>query len=139
MQVYFKKLRPDVKTPTRGTDYAAGLDIYAVEDGVICTGWTCKIPTGLAFEIPIGHMGIFYPRGSLAARGFRCNSTPIDSDYRGECFIIGETNYQHTTRFEAGDRIAQLVIIPVPIFALLEVDTLKPTGRGDGAFGSTGK
>lgn len=137
MHVYFKKLRPDVKTPTRGTPWAAGLDIYATQSGYCRRSDTIKVPTGLAFEIPDGHMGIFYTRGSLAAQGLRCNSTPIDSDYRGEAFLLMEA--QSLIGWEAGDRIAQLVILPVPTFALIEVDSLMSSARDQGAFGSTGK
>jgi dUTP pyrophosphatase len=98
--------------------------------------------TGIAVEVPEGYVGLLVVRSSVGKAGVSlANSVGvIDSDYRGEiklCLIYTAGNGGHYIL--QGDKVAQLVVIPAPIFDLIEVDALSSTGRGDGGFGSTGK
>ena len=135
----FKKLHPDARKPTYGTPHSAGMDLYALEDKVISRTST-KVRTGIAMEIPEGHYGKIFGRSGLAGRNsvVECAGV-IDSDYRGEIIIMlmnfGDEDYL----VEAGDRIAQMIIMPYVNTALIEVEHLKDTARGEGGFGHTGK
>jgi dUTP pyrophosphatase len=116
----------------------------AIEEEVpldLAPGERALIPTGLAVEIPVGWEGQVRPRSGLAARhGLALVNSPgtIDSDYRGEIKVLVINLGQETVGLHRGQRIAQLVIGPCPRVTLLEVDTLEPTSRGRGGFGSTG-
>ena len=136
----FQKLNPRARIPTRGTDSSAGYDLYLAEkldrdiDGL-------KIRMahfGVAVEIPEGHCGLLVSRSSLQRKGFQqANGVGIiDSDYRGELMApyVGPANGS----IEAGERIAQLVVIPYFNGTSTEVESLSNTERGDGGFGSTG-
>ena len=137
----FTKLTSTAITPTRGTPGAAGLDLYADEDALITNGAPVFVSTGIAVEIPEGYVGLVFIRSGLSKSGVGLTNSVgvIDSDYRGEIqlsmiYIAG--NGGHYIR--ARDRVAQLVVVPAPLFDLIEVDALMPTERGAGGFGSTG-
>jgi len=113
-----------------------------VSDGIIQLQHMHRymIPTGLSFEIPIGHVIKAYPRSGLALKKGLClSNTPgvIDSDYRGELMIL-ITNYGSKTTITDGERIAQIMLEKVIFMKLEEVDSLSETERGSGGFGSTG-
>ena len=98
-------------------------------------------PTGIALGIPPGYEGQVRPRSGLAARhGLSIPNAPgtIDADYRGEVKVILINLGRETITLKRGDRIAQLVIMPVPCVVLEETGELDPTARGDGGFGHTG-
>jgi len=140
--VRFKKLTPTAITPARGTPGAAGLDLYSDEKVLLLSGNVTMVRTGIAVEIPEGYVGLVFVRSSLGKAGVAlANSVGvIDSDYRGEILLA----MVYTSSFggqyiREGDRIAQLVVIPAPLFELQEVDELSETKRGEGGFGSTGK
>ena len=151
MKIKVKKLHPDAKIPTFSTEGAAGADLYAIADStlhkrssnIIATySGISFVKTGIVIEIPKGYEGQIRPRSGLAFNhGISIINTPgtIDSDYRGEIAIaminLGYVDYDIT----AGDRIAQLVIKPVPVVTFEEVEELSETGRGDAGYGSTGK
>jgi dUTP pyrophosphatase len=132
-----KRLTPTAKPPQRMTDGAAGLDLYA--DGhpgqrYVLGGYYCrKIPTGIAIEIPRGFVGLIRGRSSLPARGVYCIEGTVDSDYRGEVHV----QLRGEEMVKAGERIAQIVIVPSPLFELVEADELTETARGTAGFGST--
>jgi dUTP pyrophosphatase len=99
------------------------------------------VPTGLAVAIPDGHAGLVVPRSGLAARhGIGVANGPglIDAGYRGELKVILINHGQEPVSFERGERIAQLVVVPVLVGEVVEVDELPATDRGAGGFGSTG-
>jgi dUTP pyrophosphatase len=99
------------------------------------------VPTGLAVAIPDGHAGLVVPRSGLAARhGIGVANGPglIDAGYRGELKVILINHGQEPVSFERGERIAQLVVVPVFVGEVVEVDELPATDRGLGGFGSTG-
>ena len=141
MKVNVKKLHPAATLPTYATNGAACFDIRTIEAGKVPARGVCRFRTGLAFEVPAGHVLKVYSRsGHGFKNGLRLSNVVgiVDSDYRGEV-IIGITNDSSTSfEFEPGDRIAQGMIILIPGVELVESDSLSETVRGIGGFGSTG-
>ena len=144
MVIQLKKLKENALLPTRGSEHAAGYDLYACleEDVLIGPGQTVKIGTGLAVAVPEGFFGAVFARSGLASKeGLRpANCVGVcDSDYRGEYIIAlhNDSGMERTVRH--GDRIAQLVILPFLPAEFEECDSLPETARGAGGFGSTGK
>lgn len=142
-----RRLDPRAKAPTYGSECAAGLDLYALED-VTLTPWRVhRVRTGIALEIPPGFEGQVRGRSGLTSRGVFVELGTVDSDYRGEVGVLMRGSpldeqgrvYLEGVGLRAGDRIAQLVIAPVPRWRVVEVDALGETERGDGGFGSTGR
>ena len=144
MNVKFVKLDPRAKTPTYGTEFSAGADLYAITGGekLIKAGETQFVSTGLSIEIPTGYVGLVYARSGLACKKGLAPANKvgvIDSDYRGE-IRVGLCNFSgEPYTVSPGERIAQLVLHPVLLLPVTEVDTLDETERGTGGFGSTGK
>ena len=144
VEVLFAKLDPEAAAPTQGSKSAAGWDLRALEDTVVTRGSSTKIRTGLAVAIPEGWEGQIRSRSSLGAKGkIMPNGVgTIDSDYRGELMVlatwIGEGDSIHLSK---GERIAQMLIAPVPQTSYREVsvDDLSKTERGEGGFGSSGR
>lgn len=122
---------------------SSGLDLRAAVESwlTVGPGERVQIPTGLIFELPTGWEGQVRPRSGLAWRhGVTMLNTPgtIDSDYRGEIKVILINLGREDFIVQRGDRIAQLVVAPVSQVALVEVEDLESTARGEGGFGSTG-
>ena len=141
----FKRIKgtEDLPQPSYMTSGSAGMDIYAaVEDEVIVQpGNRFLVPTGLLVAVPPGYELQIRPRSGLAVRqGVGIVNSPgtIDSDYRGEIKVILINLGQDIVTISRGDRIAQMVLCPVPRAVLEEVDELPPTERNDGGFGHTG-
>ena len=131
--------------PAYETAHAAGMDLRAAvpEDAPLTLrpGDRHAVPTGLCMAIPPGFEGQVRPRSGLAARsGVTCLNTPgtIDADYRGEVMVILINLGEADVVVRRGDRIAQLIIAPVVQATWREVESLDPTARGEGGFGSTG-
>ena len=119
----------------------AGVDLRSTESVSIEPGERCLIPTGLAVAIPEGYAGFVQPRSGMAInKGLGVLNSPglIDSGYRGELKVIAINLGSDALPIERGDRIAQLVILPVPPFDYEEVEVLPGSERGAGGFGSTG-
>lgn len=138
MQVKYKKLHPDAVTPTYGTKGAAAFDLYALET---TTGANrAVIKTGLAFEIPKGCAMFIKPRSGLAFnQGVEAFQGTIDSDYRGEVKVLLTTSdTEQSIKVAKGDRIAQAIVIPVPVITFQETSELSDTLRGAQGFGHTG-
>ena len=144
VEVLFAKLDPDASEPTQGSNSAAGWDLRALEDTIVEKGSSTKIRTGLAVAIPEGWEGQIRSRSSLGAKGMIMPNGvgTIDSDYRDELMVlatwIGEGD---VIELKKGERIAQMLIAPVPITTYKEVrfEELSKTERGKGGFGSSGK
>jgi dUTP pyrophosphatase len=136
------RLDPRAKLPTRAYPGDAGLDLYALDPVLLGPGDRTDAGTGIAVEIPDGHAGLVLPRSGLAARhGLAIVNAPglIDSGYRGELkVLLLNTDRSAAVTLEAGDRIAQLVIVAVSLPAVVEVDVLTESRRGRGGFGSSG-
>lgn len=141
--VNIKKLTNKAFTPTYGSEYAAGCDLYAClnESVTINPHETVLIHTGIAMEIPVGFAGLIYARSGLASKR---NLAPankvgvVDSDYRGEVMIALHNHGTVPQTIEHGERIAQMVITPFLSVSFTETDNLTDTVRGEGGFGSTG-
>jgi len=143
IQIKFKKLTSTAKTPTRAHESDAGFDFYASDDGALrFSDSACCIVygTGIAVEIPPGYFGAMFPRSSIRDIGLGlCNSVGvIDSGYRGE-IMFSFNQLSGTQGYSAGDKIGQLVILPLPQVGLVEVDELSTSDRGDKGLGSTGR
>lgn len=132
--------------PRRESAGAAGFDLRAAAQDIIRPGCTKKIPTGFAWELPEGSVGLVCPRSGIAAKRFvTVLNAPgiIDHDYRGEVGVL-LINHGCTDFFvEFGDRIAQLVILPLHAASLSDIEPqealfLDHTERGNNGFGSTG-
>ena len=138
MELKIKKLNPSAKLPTRGTDVAAGLDLYCAESVFLGEGEVRRIPTGIAAEIPHGHYGLITGRSSTALKNILVFPTVCDADYRGEIFITARHDGDGAWLVNKGDRIAQIVITPFSKAETVEADELSETERGTGGYGSTG-
>ena len=145
MKIEIKKLNENAQIPTRGSQKAAGYDLYACieeESITIPAHSTVKIGTGLAIAVPDGYFGAIFARSGLAAKqGLRpANCVGVaDSDYRGEYIVALHNDTDEDKTISKNERIAQLVIMPYLSVEFDEVDTLDETERGAGGFGSTGK
>ena len=136
-----KRLRDDVELPARAHADDAGLDLRCADAFELAPGERRVIGTGIAVAFPPGHAALVLPRSGLAAKkGVTVINTPglVDAGYRGEVGIPLINHSAETYRAEAGERIAQLVLIAVPASELVEVAELDETDRGDGGFGSSG-
>jgi dUTP pyrophosphatase len=135
------RLRDDAAVPERAYVGDAGLDLATCERVELAPGERGVVSTGLALAIPAGYAGFVQPRSGLAAReGIAVVNSPglIDSGYRGEVqVVLLNTDRERTFVAEAGERIAQLVVLPVPELSLREVDTLPTSERGARGFGSS--
>ncbi len=137
------KLRPDATVPTRAHPGDAGLDLCAVEACDLAPGRRETVSTGLAVAIPPGWAGLVVPRSGLARKhGVTVANAPglIDAGYRGELQVLLVNLSNEAHRIEAGDRVAQLVCVPVGTGPAVVVEALPASdGRGEGGFGSTGR
>jgi dUTP pyrophosphatase len=135
------RLKDNARLPERAYAGDAGLDLSACEDVELGPGERAVVATGLAVAIPEGYAGFVQPRSGLAAgHGIALVNSPglIDSGYRGEIrVVLLNTDRERTWRAEAGERIAQLVVLPVPEIELLEVEELPESERGVRGFGSS--
>ena len=141
MEIKIKKLYEDSQIPTRGSEYAAGYDLYAHTGGTIPPHGTIKIGTGVAIQPPKDTFGAVFARSGLATKqGLRpANCVGVcDYDYTGEYIVALHNDTNETKVVEPGERIGQVVFIPYVNVSFVEVDELEETERGAGAFGSTG-
>lgn len=123
-------------SPERAHVNDAGADVFSPKNEVICPGQTCKIPLGFGLIIPDGFAGYIFPRSGLSSLGIVCELPPIDSGYRGEVHAIISNVSNKKYVIKSGEKIGQLVIMPVliPEFTFEGWEE-----RGTGAFGSTGR
>lgn len=135
-----KLLTDTARPPTRGSEHAAGYDLFADENFVLgCRNRAC-ISTGISIAVPAGHYGRIAPRSGLAVK--KCVDVcagVVDADYRGEVKVVLHNNHpSDPLTIGKGDRIAQLVLERISTPEVEVVDELPETVRGDGGFGSTG-
>jgi dUTP pyrophosphatase len=138
----FRKLGPEARLPTYAHPGDAGLDLASAVDAEIAPGERTMIPTGVAVAIPEGHAGLVLPRSGLASReGLTLANSPglIDAGYRGEvtCAVVN-LDRERAVSIKRGDRIAQLVIVPVQAVEPRWSEELPPSERGKEGFGSSG-
>ena len=135
-----RKLNPSAKLPERSHEGDAGLDLFAVDD-VPVDRHLLLIPTGVAIELPFGTVGLILDRSSMAIKGFHVYGGVIDSNYRGEVkVVLAKTVHGKVSDLiiKAGTKVAQLVIVPIILPDIYEVDNLSESDRGSNGFGSTG-
>lgn len=142
-KINVKKLNENAKLPTRGSEKAAGYDLYACinETVTVQPHETVKIGTGLSFEIPDGYFGAIFARSGLATKRSLSPANKVgvcDSDYRGEYIVALHNDSDQPQTIEPFERVAQLVILPYLPVEFNEVDKLSDTERGANGFGSTG-
>ncbi|MDQ3029572.1 MAG: dUTP diphosphatase [Actinomycetota bacterium] len=138
-----RRLDPDLPVPAYAHPEDAGLDLYAREPVQLGPGRRALVPTGVAIALPAGHVGLVHPRSGLAARhGIALVNAPgtIDAGYRGEIkVVVINLDPAEPVALERGERIAQLIVQRVEHVAVVEVDALDATVRGEGGFGSSGR
>ena len=125
--------------PRQETEESAGFDLRSSIEWILYPGEQRAIPTGFAWELKPGWVGIIKDRSGLAARShIRTAAGVIDSDYRGEVQVLLRNAGTEPFRIEVGDRVAQMLVIPAFFGTVEEVAELADTARGSGGFGSTG-
>lgn len=134
-----RRLDPSATVPTRAHPDDAGLDLYSLEDAVFQPGEGRIVRTGVAVAIPPGHVGLVCDRSSMAKRGLKTAGGVIDAGYRGELGVVLWNISPAAQPVKKGERLAQLLVIPVATPAPVEMDDLGATARGAGGFGSTGR
>lgn len=144
MKINIKKVHELAVLPTRGSEYAAGYDLYACINNPVRINphETVRIGTGLAMELPEGYFGAIFARSGLATKNGLRPATAvsvIDEDYRGEWVIPLHNDTDYTQIINPQERIAQTVIMPYLSVEFNEIEELEHTERGEGGFGSTGK
>lgn len=137
----FKRTSENAKTPTKGSPWSAGFDLYSAEDVTVPAKGKALVKTDIQIAVPHGYYGRIAPRSGLAHKHFiDVGAGVIDEDYRGNVGVI-LFNFSQDDDFKVskGDRIAQLVCEKICYPDILEVNELDDTDRGGSGFGSTGK
>lgn len=138
-ELYFTKLSDKATTPTRGSKFAAGYDLYAAQDFVIKPQERAIVSTDIAVDVPWKTYGRIAPRSGLAIEScIDVSAGVIDKDYRGPLGIVLCNNGKQTYYGKIGDRVAQLICEKIVNPKLVQVDRLARTIRGQKGFGSTG-
>lgn len=149
---FYKKLYPDAIAPKRSKDGDAGLDLFAREDivvpslprelildGVYSNHHVTKIDTGIAIQLPQGHVGLIWDRSSMGSKLLKTLGGVIDETYRGSLIVCLVNLSFKDYHVKAGDKVAQLIIQKYEKCDLVETDELSETERKDGGFGSSGR
>lgn len=145
MKVKFKKLSPKAVTPTYAKEGDAGLDVTCIGYQIDKENNYIEYFTGLALELPKGYVGLIFPRSSVSKTDLQLANCVgvVDSGYRGEITFRykfrKDAFFASLKRYQEGDRIGQLVILPYPQIELEEIEELAESERGSGGYGSTGK
>jgi len=140
MQLKIKKLIEDAIIPKYATKDDAGMDLFAIENVELEPMQRAQIGTGIAMEIPEGHVGLIWDKSGLSHKfGIKTLGGVVDSGYRGEIKIgvinLGKEKYV----FEKGHKVAQMIIQKKETPEIVEATELNNSERGEGGFGSTGK
>ena len=141
MKVGIKKLHPDAIIPKYAKSGDAGLDLTATEI-IKEEAFQVTYGIGLAVEIPLGYVGLLFPRSSVRNYQLALSNCVgvVDSGYRGEIqFTFNKTGGVPSKKYEVGERVGQMIIMPYPEIELVELDNLSSSERGEGGFGSSGK
>ncbi|MBI2475618.1 MAG: dUTP diphosphatase [Candidatus Taylorbacteria bacterium] len=139
LEVKIKRLHPEAKLPSYAHPGDAGLDLYSLEEATIPPGGHHRFQNGFALELPDGYVAIVKDKGSIAKAGLHAMGGVFDAGFRGEYNVHLVNLSDRPYVFEKGDKVAQLVILPVARAKLVEAETLGETSRGKGQFGSTGR
>jgi dUTP pyrophosphatase len=141
MTLQVKRLTATAKLPTRAHEYDAGLDLYADENVTISPhGGHSLVRTGVAVAIDPGKVGFIWPRSGLDSKeGITTGAGVVDAGYRGGVAVLLRNHSAYSFGVQRGDKIAQLVIVPVCPDHVVEVDSLDSSDRGAQGFGSSGR
>ena len=139
MKMKVKKLSENATIPTRNNKEDAGLDLYSAQDIEIEAGKGKMIVTDIAVELPPSTVGMICDRSSMGKKGLKVHGGIVDVPYRGSLNVVLWNHSGETIKVNKGDRIAQLLVIPILTPELEEVSELSDTSRGDKGFGSSGK
>lgn len=134
-----QKLDPEAKTPSRTHPDDAGLDLYCTKDVTLLPHEPMKISTGIAMAIPNGYVGLICDRSSMGAKGVRTLGGVVDAGYRGEVQVLLINLRSEPYQINRGDKVAQMLVLPVSLCRTEEVDALPQTARSVGGFGSSGR
>lgn len=127
------------KMPTRAHTHDAGLDLFAMHNAVIRPHERATLNTGCHFEIPVGYVGLLTSKSGLMAKQGLTSRGTIDAGYTGAIQVVLFNHSDKAVTIKKGEKISQLVILPIITPELEQVDSLEETDRGNGGFGSTGK
>ena len=133
-----KKLDPRAKLPLRAHPTDSGADLFALEHTVLPPHATVKVRTGIAVELPPNTSGIIWGKSSVESKGIKAMAGLVDAPYRGELLVCMHNLTDAAFAFEAGQKVAQLVVLPTLYPHFEEAEELSDTSRGSGGFGSTG-
>jgi len=133
-----QKLSEKATVPTRGSEQAAGYDLYAAHEEVIPACGHAMVKTDIAVAIPKGCYGRIAPRSGLARKHIDLGAGVVDADYRGNVGVIMFNHAKEDLQVKTGDRIAQLILERICMAPIVEVESLDETARGAKGFGSTG-
>ncbi|MBR3632054.1 MAG: dUTP diphosphatase [Elusimicrobiaceae bacterium] len=134
-----KKLDPHALLPQRAHSTDAGADLFALQRTVLPPHAITQVHTGIAIELPQDTAGIIWGKSSVESKGIKAMAGLIDASYRGELIVCLYNLNEKEFIFEAGQKVAQLVVLPTLFPSFTQVQELSDTARGDGGFGSTGK
>lgn len=139
MILKFKKLSDNAVLPSYAKEGDAGLDLTVTESREDTLNHVVKVKFGISVEIPVGHVGLIFPRSSIYKKGLYLSNSVgvIDSGYRGE-LMANFYDFGVEDTYEVGERCAQMIIVPYPIIESEWSESLSSTERGSGGFGSTG-
>ena len=133
-----KKLHPQALLPHRAHPTDSGADLFAVERTVLPPHAITHVHTGVAVELPENTSGIIWGKSSVESKGIKAMAGLVDAPYRGELIVCMYNLNDTPFVFEAGQKVAQLVVLPTLYPDFTEVEELSATTRGAGGFGSTG-
>jgi len=133
------KNHDDAIIPKRGSEQAAGYDLYTIDEGRLMPKQTRLFDTGISFTVPSGTYGRIAPRSGLSKKGILVNAGVVDRDYTGPVKVMLHNLSDDMYQVKKNDRIAQLIIEKIATPIIEEVGSLEETDRGDGGFGSTGR
>jgi dUTP pyrophosphatase len=134
-----KRLHPDARLPTKSRPNDAGFDLVAIHDATVSHDRSTVVDTGVALEIVEGFYGQIFGRSGLAARGIAVHPGVVDSSYRGSVRVVLWNASFAEYEVKAGDKIGQMVILPVPQISIEECDELSPSERNEAGWGSSGR
>jgi dUTP pyrophosphatase len=139
VKIKIKKLKEGAKLPTYHHEGDVGMDLYSMEEVTIPPMGHHRFWHGFALEFPVGYAGIIKDKSSISKAGLHTMGGVFDAGFRGEynTHLVNLSDKEY--KVEVGDKVAQLVILPVAICELEEVDELTDSSRGTGSFGSTGR
>ena len=138
MEIKIKKLDNFISMPIRNYKTDAGADIFATEEKCLKPGQRYAMPLGFCLEVPENYMAIIITKSSTFKKGLFCHIPPIDSGYTGEVHALIENSTDLYMEISKGDKIGQLIIVPIITPDFIEVETIEEKERGNNGFGSTG-